>query len=56
MGRDCAHIDRGLRRFEHAKHVVFYRISRDGIDVSRTLHYGMLAERHFPEFQDEASE
>ena len=45
-GRGCDHIRPGLRRREHARHVVFYRIEADGILVSRILHQRMLPERH----------
>ena len=45
LGRRCDHIRPGLRRMEHARHVVFYRIKADGILVSRILHQRMLPER-----------
>jgi toxin ParE1/3/4 len=45
-GRLCDHIRPGLRRMEHARHVVFYRIEAGGILVSRILHQRMLPERH----------
>ncbi|MGA3326440.1 MAG: type II toxin-antitoxin system RelE/ParE family toxin [Terriglobia bacterium] len=45
LGRCCDHIRPGLRRMEHAQHVVFYRIKAGGIVVSRILHRRMLAER-----------
>jgi toxin ParE1/3/4 len=44
-GRPCEHIRAGLRRMEHARHVVFYRIESRGILVSRVLHQRMLPER-----------
>jgi toxin ParE1/3/4 len=44
-GRACEHIRPGLRRMEHARHVVFYRIESRGILVSRVLHQRMLPER-----------
>ena len=44
-GRRCDHIRPGLRRMEHARHVVFYRIEAGGILVSRILHQRMLPER-----------
>ena len=46
LGRLCEDIRPGLRRFEHGKHVVFYRQVRDGIVVSRILHQRMLPGRH----------
>ena len=45
LGRRCDHIRPGLRRMEHARHVVFYRIKAGGIVVSRILHQRMLPER-----------
>jgi len=45
LGRPCDHIRPGLRRMEHARHVVFYRIQAGGIVVSRILHQRMLPER-----------
>ena len=44
-GRPCDYIRPGLRRMEHARHVVFYRIKTGGILVSRILHQRMLPER-----------
>jgi toxin ParE1/3/4 len=46
LGRLCDHIRPGLRRMEHPRHVVFYRIEAGGILVSRILHQRMLPERH----------
>lgn len=45
LGRLCEHIRPGLRRMEHAQHVVFYRIDADDILISRILHRRMLPER-----------
>ena len=42
-GRPCDDIRPGLRRHEHEKHVVFYRLRPDGtIRVSRILHQSRL--------------
>ncbi len=46
LGRVCDHVRPGLRRTEHARHVLFYRIEAGGIVVSRILHQRMLPERH----------
>jgi toxin ParE1/3/4 len=46
LGRPCDEIRPGLRRFEHGKHVVFYRQEREFILISRILHQSMLPERH----------
>ena len=45
LGRACDEIRPGLRRKEHAKHVIFYREDAEGILVSRILHQGMLPGR-----------
>jgi toxin ParE1/3/4 len=45
LGRACDHIRPGLRRVEHGRHVVFYRIEGGTIVVSRILHQSMLPER-----------
>jgi toxin ParE1/3/4 len=42
IGRACDSVNPGLRRFEHERHVVFYRIVTGGIRVSRVLHQRML--------------
>jgi toxin ParE1/3/4 len=42
-GRSCDEVRPGLRRMEHAKHVIFYRQQqRGGIVISRILHQRML--------------
>jgi toxin ParE1/3/4 len=42
MGRSCDAVSPGLRRHEHGKHVIFYRIKPEGIRVSRILHQQMI--------------
>jgi len=44
LGRACDQIRPGLRRMEHGRHVIFYRIERRGISVSRILYQRMLPE------------
>ncbi|MGI8770453.1 MAG: type II toxin-antitoxin system RelE/ParE family toxin [Acidobacteriaceae bacterium] len=46
IGRCCEAIRPGLRRMEGGRHVVFYRISANGITVSRVLHQKMLPDLH----------
>lgn len=46
IGHSCDGIRPGLQRFEHASHVVFYRVEAGGILVSRVLHGHMLPQRH----------
>jgi toxin ParE1/3/4 len=45
-GRACDHVRPGLRRMEHGRHVLFYRIETKGILISRILHQRMLPEPH----------
>lgn len=45
LGRACDQVRPGLRRMEHGRHVLFYRIEAKGILVSRILHQRMLPER-----------
>jgi toxin ParE1/3/4 len=42
IGRPCDRIRSGYRRIEHQKHVVFYRIEKDGVFIGRILHQRML--------------
>ena len=46
LGRPCDEVRPGLRRMEHGKHVVFYRLQKPGgIIVVCILHQRMLPER-----------
>jgi toxin ParE1/3/4 len=45
LGRACDQIRPGLRRMEHGRHVVLYRIEVEGILICRILHQRMLPER-----------
>jgi toxin ParE1/3/4 len=56
MGRACDHVRPGLRRMEHGRHVLFYRIEAEGIVVSRILHQRMLPERHSIDEEDSGPE
>ena len=48
MGRGCDSVSIGLRRIEHGKHVVFYRVVTGGILIVRVLHQQMIpGKRHF---------
>lgn len=42
IGRACDDVRPGLNRFEHASHVVFYRLESGGIWISRILHERMM--------------
>jgi toxin ParE1/3/4 len=54
LGRDCAWIRPGLRRFEKGRHVVFYRQTAGGIQISRILHRAMLPDEHEFDGEDES--
>jgi len=47
LGRVCASLSPGLRRFEVEKHVVFYLPKPDGILVVRVLHGSMLPQAEY---------
>ena len=55
LGRACDEIRPGLRRMEHGKHAVFYRVVPDGIVVSRILHERMLPRKHAIDNTDKTS-
>jgi len=55
LGRLCEDIRPGFRRFEHGKHVLFYRREPRGILISRILHRRMLPERHVMDSEEEES-
>ena len=46
IGRPCNSLQRGLRRFEVEKHVVFYFPEPDGVLIVRVLHSSMLPTRY----------
>ena len=46
LGRPCAPIRSGLRRFEKAAHVIYFRPQPGGILVSRVLHRSMNPLHH----------
>jgi len=56
LGRACDHVRPGLRRMEHARHVLFYRIEAGGIVVSRILHQRMLPDRQSIDEEDSGPE
>lgn len=45
LGRRCDGLMRGLRRFEHGRHVIFYRSISGGIRIGRVLHQSALPTR-----------
>ncbi len=46
LGRGCDDVRVGLRRMEHASHVVFFRREQRGILVARILHKSMHPGKH----------
>ena len=47
--RACEAVQRGYRRVEHEKHVVFYRVDGDSVLIGRILHQRMLPGGHLIE-------
>ena len=45
-GKRCDHIREGYRKYPAGSHILFYRLSGDGIDVVRILHQQMDFDRH----------
>jgi toxin ParE1/3/4 len=46
LGRRCDDVRPGLRRIEHGRHSVFYRLEPGGIAVVRILHQDMVPRRN----------
>ncbi|MDB6090359.1 MAG: plasmid stabilization protein ParE [Gammaproteobacteria bacterium] len=46
LGRECSEVRQGYRKYPSGSHVLFYRLTADGIDVVRILHERMDYERH----------
>ena len=46
LGRECSEIQQNLRRFEHEKHIIFYRKRKQATFIVRILHQRMDAIRH----------
>lgn len=53
LGRSCESLRPGYWRMEQGKHVVFYRIEKDGIIVPRILHVRMLPKLHLDDEHEE---
>ncbi|NOH73451.1 type II toxin-antitoxin system RelE/ParE family toxin [Vibrio pectenicida] len=47
MGKDCPEIAEGLRRHDHQKHAIFYRLQVFGIYIVRILHHQVDPMRYF---------
>jgi toxin ParE1/3/4 len=48
LGRECEEIRAGYRKYPSGSHILFYRLTPDGVDVIRILHERMDLERHMP--------
>lgn len=48
MGQDCSDIRAGYWKIPYGSHVLFYRLTGDGVDIVRILHERMDFERHIP--------
>ena len=46
--QECSHIRPGYHKIPCGSHVLFYRLTAEGIDVVRILHERMHFERHIP--------
>lgn len=46
-GIPCDDIRKGYLRYSVGKHIIFYRITKKGIEVVRILHQRMDPDRHF---------
>ena len=46
LGRPCDNVRTGYRKYPAGSHLLFYRLTPDGIDIVRILHQRMDFERH----------
>jgi toxin ParE1/3/4 len=46
IGRACDEIRPGYRKLAAGSHVLFYRLTAEGIDVARVVHQRMDVDRH----------
>ncbi len=53
MGRPVEYIGDDYRRFEHRRHVIFYRLREGAIFVVRVLHLQMDPARHLSDGPDQ---
>ena len=47
IGRPCPEVRAGYYKFRSGSHVLFFRLSKSGIDAVRVLHAQMDFEQHF---------
>ena len=48
IARNCEDIKPGHRKYGVGSHIIFFKITSDGIDIVRILHQRMDAGRHLP--------
>ncbi len=46
IARSCAEVRKGYFKFPAESHIVFFRLTQDGVEVVRILHGRMDFERH----------
>jgi toxin ParE1/3/4 len=46
LGKARDEIEKGIRSFPVARHIVFYRTGTEGIEIARVLHASMDIKRH----------
>ena len=46
LGQPCDEVRAGYRKYPAGSHLLFYRMTPDGIDIVRILHQRMDFERH----------
>jgi toxin ParE1/3/4 len=46
LGRSCDAIREGYRKYGVGRHVIFFRLGDDGVEVVRILHERMDVDRH----------
>lgn len=46
LGKSCDEVRAGYRRYPAGMHLLFYKLSSEGVDVIRILHRRMDFERH----------
>jgi toxin ParE1/3/4 len=48
LGRSCDKVRSGYRAFRVGSHMIFYRVTGEGIEIARILHQSMDFNRHLP--------
>jgi toxin ParE1/3/4 len=51
IGYDCPQIGEGVRRHDHQKHAIFYRLREQDVFIIRILHQQMDPMKHFFELE-----